>query len=67
MAVRATDNEKAIALAFLRSGHPWLAFGTVLVKSLTRVAIVVALVSAGYAIGRSPEVGQLLNALPSLL
>jgi hypothetical protein len=44
MAMRASDDEKAIVSAFLRSGHPWMAFGTVLLKSGVRVAIATTLV-----------------------
>jgi hypothetical protein len=66
MAIRATDNEKAIAIAFLRSGHPWLAFATVAVKSGTRVAIVVVLVGGGLAVGQSTSLA-FMKALPNII
>jgi hypothetical protein len=33
----ASDHEKVIALAFLRSGRPWFAFGVVLIASTPRI------------------------------
>ncbi len=44
MAMLASEDEKAIVNAFLRNGHPWMAFGTVLLKSGVRIAIATALV-----------------------
>lgn len=36
-------SETAIAIAFLRHGHPWLAFGTVVLKTCFRASLIAAL------------------------
>ncbi len=61
MAMRASDNEKAIVSAFLRNGHPWMAFGTVLLKSGVRIAMVTALMSL--ALEQGANVPALLRLL----
>lgn len=43
--------EKAIVLAFLRKGHPGLAFATVLVKSAIRTSRSVAVVATCLFVG----------------
>jgi hypothetical protein len=58
--------EKALALAFLRTGHPGLALATVIIKSgfrvLARTALVVGCVAL--APGGGPTTG--LSALPGI-
>jgi hypothetical protein len=49
--MRRQDNEKELAIAFLRSGHPWLAFAIVIVKAGTRVVVTGALVAGALIIG----------------
>lgn len=63
MANRISDNERAIAIAFLRSGHPWLAFGTVVIKSGVRVAIALTLVGGGLAIGQITGLVTMIKTL----
>jgi hypothetical protein len=61
MALRGNDDEKAIVSAFLRTGHPWMAFGTVLIKSGVRIAAAAALV--GLALEQSAAIPALLKIL----
>lgn len=57
--MRAGDDEKAIVSIFLRNGHPWMAFCTVLLKSGSRAVIATALVSL--ALGQGTNVSVLLK------
>ncbi len=53
---RDSDNERAIVVAFLKSGHPRLAFATVAMRWATRLALMLCLAGGGYfAAGRTPE------------
>ena len=63
MADRRHDDEKAVALAFLRSGHPWLAFGVVMVKSSVRVASATLLLGGYFLL----EHGGATSALAKIL
>lgn len=62
---RPDDSEKTIAIAFLRSGHPWLAFGTVMVKSGIRLLLAIAIIAGGVAIERSDGISTLLKHIPT--
>jgi hypothetical protein len=61
---RGHQTERAMALAFLKSGHPWLVFGVVVIKTFAQVATL-ALLFAGMLItnGKWP----IQNWLPTLL
>ena len=59
--------EKAIALAFLRKGHPWLAFGTVIVNSGARTINRMALLAICVVLGPGGGATAIVNSLPALL
>ncbi|WP_147385711.1 hypothetical protein [Oleomonas cavernae] len=62
MGIPASDDEKVIVSAFLQSGHPWMAFGTVMLKSGVRVTIATALMFLALEQGNNvPSVLKLLG------
>ena len=64
MGLRKNDDEKVIVAAFLRSGHPWFAFGTVVLKSGLRIAICAALVGLATQQGVAvPELVRLISTV----
>lgn len=74
----AKSSETAIAIAFLRHGHPWLAFGTVVLKTCFRASLVAAFSWAGVTLAPSiagdgrrpqstlPDAHSIPTSLPAL-
>ena len=66
MARRENDTERAVVIAFLRAGHPGLAFGTVLVRSATKLSIFGLLAGGGLLAGRDGA-AWVAQVFPTLL
>lgn len=66
MSDRGNDTERAIVAAFLRAGHPRLAFGAVVVRALVRLTVAGGLAVAGAALGK-PGLELATASLPLLL
>ena len=63
---RDSDNERAIVVAFLRSGYPGLAFATVAMRWASRLVLMLCLAGSGYfAADHAPELAARL--LPAVL
>ena len=62
MASHSPDNEKTMALAFLRYGHPWLAISVIVIKAVAQVAVTATIV-AGVSYGHR-DVAALFGLLP---
>lgn len=63
---RGDDTERAIVAAFLRAGHPGLAFATVALKVLVRPLVAGGVAATGIVVGK-PGVEWVLTHLPALL
>lgn len=66
MAGRGDDSERAIVAAFLRAGHPGLAFATVALRTLVRPVVAGGVAMTGIALGK-PGVEWAVTHLPGLL
>lgn len=66
MSGRDSDNERAIVVAFLRSGHPRMALATVAMRLALRFLTVLCMAGGGwFAATRAPELAS--HILPGLL
>lgn len=66
MSGRETNTEHAVVTAFLRSGHPRLAFGTVVIRSVVKLSTC-ALVAGSAAVAGKDGLGWIAQVLPTLL
>lgn len=60
------DSERAIVTAFLRAGHPGLAFATVALRTLVKPLVVGGIAVTGIATGR-PGVEWAITHLATML
>lgn len=60
------DSERAIVAAFLRAGHPGLAFATVALRALVKPIVAGGVAVTSIAIGK-PGVEWAMTNLPALL
>lgn len=66
MAGRGDDSERAIVAAFLRAGHPGLAFATVALRTLVKPVVAGGVAATGIVLGK-PGVEWALTHLPGLM
>lgn len=66
MGERGDDSERAIVTAFLRAGHPGLAFATVALRTLARPLVAGGVAVTGIVVGK-PGVEWAVSQLPTML
>lgn len=66
VAGRGDDSESAIVAAFLRAGHPGLAFATVALRTLVKPVVAAGGVATGIALGKF-GLEWAVNHLPGLM